>query len=45
MTLEDDAKNRVESMGTSPDIISASVDAFEYGYNSLYYKTEKTPER
>ncbi len=41
MTLEDDNKNKVIAMGTSPDIITASVDAFEEGFNLLYLKNKK----
>ncbi len=41
MTLQDAKKNKIESVGTSPDIIAASVDAFEYGYNALCQKSKK----
>ena len=41
MTLEDESKNKVISMGTSPDIIVASVKAFEEGYNLLHLKNRK----
>lgn len=40
MTLEDDKKNKVIAMGTSPDVIAASVEAFEEGYNLLYLKNK-----
>ena len=41
MTLEDEFKNKAIAMGTSPDIIVASVKAFEEGYNLLYFKNRK----
>lgn len=41
MTLEDDNKNKVIAMGTSPDIITASVEAFEEGFNLLYLKNKR----
>ena len=41
MTMEDERKNKVISMGTSPDIIVASVKAFEEGYNLLWAKNRK----
>ena len=41
MTLEDESKNKVISMGTSPDIIAASIEAFQEGYNLLAFKNQK----
>ena len=38
LTLQDNEKNKVITIGTSPDIIQASVKAFEDGYNILYAK-------
>ncbi len=38
MTLKDYKKNQVMTAGTSPDVIVASVNAFENGYNLLYWK-------
>ena len=38
MTLEDNKNNKVIAMGTNPDIIVASVEAFEQGYNILHWK-------
>ena len=38
MTLMDKANNKVIGVGTSPDIIAASVEAFEEGYNVLHSK-------
>ncbi len=35
MTLVDERKNKVVAKGTSPDIVVASVKAFEAGYNIL----------
>ncbi len=40
MTLMDDRKNKVIAVGTSPDIIVASIQAFEEGYNILYMKNK-----
>ena len=42
MTLEDEMKNRVIAVTTSPDIIVASVAAFEKGYNLLSVKNRKS---
>src|SRR3989338_6805079 len=41
MTLEDESKNKVVAMGTSPDIIVASIEAFQEGYNLLAFKNQK----
>jgi threonine synthase len=41
MTLVDENQNKVIAMGTSPDVIVASVEAFEEGYNLLYFKNHK----
>ncbi len=41
MTLEDENKNRIVAMGTSPDIIVASIEAFQEGYNQLAFKNQK----
>jgi len=41
MTLEDENKNKVVAMGTSPDIIVASIEAFQEGYNLLAFKNQK----
>jgi hypothetical protein len=41
MTLEDEKRNKVVSMGTSPDIIVASIEAFQEGYNLLAFKNKK----
>jgi len=40
ITLEDSMKNRVIAMGTSPDIMVASVNAFEQGCNLLDAKRQ-----
>ncbi|MFQ5893663.1 MAG: pyridoxal-phosphate dependent enzyme, partial [Nitrospinota bacterium] len=40
MTLRDYKNNRVMTVGTSPDVIVASVNAFENGYNLLYWKAK-----
>ncbi|MFC1690744.1 threonine synthase [Nanoarchaeota archaeon] len=42
MTLKDEKYNMVIAQGTSPDIIAASLEAFEKGYNILYLKNKKT---
>jgi len=41
MTLMDKNKNKVVAIGTSPDIIVASIEAFEEGYNILYSKNKR----
>lgn len=41
MTLEDENKNKIVAMGTSPDIIVASIEAFQEGYNLLAFKNQK----
>ena len=41
MTLEDEHRNKIIAMGTSTDIIDASVQAFEEGYNLLWLKNKK----
>lgn len=41
MILEDQDKNKVVEVASSPDIIVASVTAFEKGYNALYWKNHK----
>ena len=45
MTLEDENKNKVVAMGTSPDIIVASIEAFQEGYNLLAFKNQKNRKR
>lgn len=45
MTLEDENKNKVVAMGTSPDIIVASIEAFQEGYNLLAFKNQKNRNR
>lgn len=40
MTLMDDKNNKVIAVGTSPDIIVASISAFEEAYNVLYVKNK-----
>lgn len=40
MTLKDKENNQVVAVGTSPDIIVASIEAFEEGYNVLYGKNQ-----
>lgn len=40
MTLRDYKNNQVMTVGTSPDVIVASVNAFENGYNLLYWKAK-----
>ena len=45
MTLRDHKKNQVITVGTSPDIIVASVNAFENGYNLLYWKAQARRRR
>lgn len=42
MVLEDKNKNKIVATATSPDVIVASVDAFEKGYNILWNKHEKS---
>jgi threonine synthase len=42
MKLEDSKKNFVVAVANSPDIITASIAAFEKGYNILYWKGEKS---
>lgn len=42
MTLMDDKNNKVVAVGTSPDIIVASIEAFEEGYNILYMKNKSS---
>ncbi len=42
MVLEDQDKNKVVEVASSPDIIVASVEAFEKGYNALYWKNHKS---
>jgi len=41
MTLKDDQENKVIGNATSPDVIVASVEAFEHAYNVLYSKRNK----
>ena len=41
MTLMDDNNNKVIAIGTSRDIIVASIEAFEEGYNILHMKNKK----
>lgn len=41
MELRDAAEHRVIAAATSPDIIAASIAAFEKGYNILYWKNQK----
>ncbi len=41
MSLRDDKGNQVFEKGTSPDIIVASIEAYEKGYNELVYKRLK----
>ena len=41
ITLQDKHKNKVVATSTSPDVIVASVYAFEKGYNILYWKGKK----
>lgn len=38
MSLRDDQDNKVIATATSPDVIVASIEAFERGYNILYNK-------
>jgi len=38
MSLKDDKENKVIATATSPDVIVASIEAFERGYNILYNK-------
>ena len=38
MGLRDDQDNKVIATATSPDVIVASIEAFERGYNILYNK-------
>lgn len=44
MTLKDDHGNRVISTATSPDVVAASIDAFEKGYNILYNKSKASSQ-
>lgn len=41
MKLQDKTGSSVIARATSPDIISASIEAFEKGYNILYWKGRK----
>ena len=41
MKLEDDAQNSVVSRANSPDILTASIAAFEKGFNILFQKGAK----
>lgn len=41
MKLMDSQKNFVVAVANSPDIITASISAFEKGYNILYWKRQK----
>ncbi|MFH0834140.1 MAG: threonine synthase [Patescibacteria group bacterium] len=41
MKLEDDQENSVVSRANSPDILTASIAAFEKGYNILFWKGQK----
>ncbi len=41
MTLQDEQENKVVAVGTSPDIILASIEAFEEGYNALYMQKKR----
>lgn len=41
MRLIDKNKNHVVATANSPDIITASITAFEKGYNILYWKSQK----
>ena len=41
MSLKDKQENKVIATATSPDIIVASIDAFERGYNLLYNKKKQ----
>jgi threonine synthase len=45
MTLKDYKNNQVMTVGTSPDVIVASVNAFENGYNLLYWKSRARRRR
>ncbi len=38
MSLKDERDNKVIATATSPDVIAASIEAFERGYNILYNK-------
>jgi len=42
MKLEDSKGNSVVATANSPDIITASIAAFEKGYNILYWKGQKS---
>ncbi|OGG26371.1 hypothetical protein A2960_03505 [Candidatus Gottesmanbacteria bacterium RIFCSPLOWO2_01_FULL_39_12b] len=41
MVLQDEYGTQVVEKGTSPDIIVASIEAFEKGYNELAYQRSK----
>lgn len=41
ITLFDKHNNKAVATATSPDVLVASVDAFEKGYNLLYWKNQK----
>jgi len=45
MGLIDKNKNTVKATATSPDIITASIAAFEKGYNILYWKSQQNKNR
>ncbi len=44
MVLQDESGTKVVEKGTSPDIIVASVEAFEKGYNELVYQRKESHE-
>jgi len=41
MVLQDEFGTQVVEKGTSPDIIVASIEAYEKGYNELVYQRQK----
>ena len=41
MVLQDEYGTQVVEKGTSPDIIVASIEAYEKGYNELVYQRSK----
>jgi threonine synthase len=45
MVLQDEKGTQVVEKGTSPDIILASIEAYEKGYNELVYQRNKKKEK
>ena len=45
MVLQDEKGTQVVEKGTSPDIILASIEAYEKGYNELVYQRSKNGKK